>query len=91
MCTECILCIMVFAIDLDTGIHAELVDSQLVSTDITKIIIVSGSNRSNSHVQLYFYCTLKPDMISHEQNNSVAVFSLRLVVMTACQSNIEIL
>ena len=61
---------MVFAIDLDTGIHAELVDSQLVSTDITKIIIVSGSNRSNSHVQLYFYCTLKPDNLQWKMNES---------------------
>lgn len=81
---------MVFAIYLGTGIQAELVDSQLISTSGTKIIIVSGTNRSNGHVQLYFYCTLKLDMISREQN-SVAVCSLRLVVMTACQNNIEIL
>ena len=62
--------VMVFVIDLQTvgtGIQAELVDSQLISTSRTKIIIVSGSNRSNGHVQLYFYCTLKPDMISREQ------------------------
>ena len=58
--------VMVFAIDLGTGIQAELVDShELIS--MTKIIVVSGSNRSNSHVQLYFYCTLKLDMISREQ------------------------
>ena len=59
--------IMVFAIYLGTGIQAELVDSQLISTSGTKIIIVSGTNRSNGHVQLYFYCTLKLDMISREE------------------------
>ena len=37
---------MVFAIYLGTGIQAELVDSQLISTSGTKIIIVSGTNRS---------------------------------------------
>ena len=58
---------MVFAIYLGTGIQAELVDSQLISTSGTKIIIVSGTNRSNGHVQLYFYCTLKLDMISREE------------------------
>lgn len=58
---------MVFAIYLGTGIQAELVDSQLISTSGTKIIIVSGTNRSNGHVQLYFYCTLKLDMISCEE------------------------
>lgn len=58
---------MVFAIYLGTGIQAELVDSQLISTSRIKIIIVSGTNRSNGHVQLYFYCTLKLDIISHEQ------------------------
>ena len=59
--------IMVFATYLGTGIQAELVDSQLISTSRTKIIIVTGTNRSNGHVQLYFYCTLKLDMISREQ------------------------
>ena len=38
--------IMVFATYLGTGIQAELVDSQLISTSRTKIIIVSGTNRS---------------------------------------------
>ena len=70
MCTECKnmhKTDMVFAIYLGTGIQAELVDSQLISTSGTKIIIVSGTNRSNGHVQLYFYCTLKLDMISREE------------------------
>lgn len=58
---------MVFATYLGTGIQAELVDSQLISTSRTKIIIVSVPNRSNRHVKLYFYCALKLDMISREQ------------------------
>ena len=63
--------IMVFAIYLGTGIQAELNRItgriELISTSRTKIIIVSGTNRSNGHVQLYFYCTLKLDIISREQ------------------------